>query len=495
MRLFHQIFLLISITALIAAVLMAGLSALSLSRGFDAYLDARDEQRLDEFAKEAEALIVAQRTPDVRYASALIPDRRPERPPRNDDADQGPPRPGPRGEPRLLPPSGEDKSGVGSRRLPPPGFLPRVAIYDADGKRLAGPPLKPTDVEGTLRRPLMVDNRKVGEVVLLQRGPTPDGIETEFLRDQFIGIAVLALVLIGLSGLAAFIIARRSNAVIEEFQLVARSVTSGNFSRRVAVSGKGEVRELADNINQMSERLGELQEVRQTWLAEIGHELRTPLTVLQGELEILKEGIRPLDQNAVRSLSEETDRLSFLIDDLQFLAVSDIARPTFSFAQCDLAALLESTKRRFEAQAKAAELRLEVSGPVLGETMVEWDAARIEQLLANLVSNSIAYTDAPGLARLSATRAGDSIEIVIDDSPPGVRDSDLAKLFDPLFRAEKSRDRSLGGSGLGLAVCVSIADRHNGTIRSKHSQLGGLSILVKLPMRPQDIPIDKEPNA
>lgn len=492
MRLFHQIFLLISLTALIAAVLMAGLSALSLSRGFDAYLDARDQQRLDEFVEEAEALIAARRTPDVRYASALIPDRRPERPPRNDDADQGPPPPGPRGA-RPLSPS--DRSDVGPRKLPPPGFLPRLAVYDSDGTRLAGPPSRPTDMQGTLRKPLMVDSQKVGEVVLLPRGPTPDGIETEFLRDQFIGMALLAIVLVGLSGLAAFVIARRSNAVIEEFQLVARNVASGDFSRRVTVSGKGEVRELADNINQMSETLGELQEARQTWLAEIGHELRTPLTVLQGELEILHVGIRPLDQNAIQSLSEEAGRLSFLIDDLEFLAVSDIAKPTFSFAPCDLAALLGTTQRRFAAQAEAAGLSLEVSGPEPGKAMVEWDAARIEQLLANLVSNSIAYTDAPGLVRLSTKHVGHSIQIAINDSPPGVRDSDLTKLFDPLFRAEKSRDRSLGGSGLGLAVCGAIVDNHNGTIQPGHSQLGGLSILVKLPVSRQDIAMDREPIA
>ncbi|MEP3049871.1 MAG: ATP-binding protein [Erythrobacter sp.] len=480
MRLFHRIFLLVSLTALTAALAMAGLTAFNLSRGFDAYLDDRDEQRLEEFVAEAEAMIEMSGSDDIRAASALVPEdllprprRRP--PPQDQNAqDQGSQNRGSGG--------GENQgpNRIGRPPLPPPGFLPRISLYDEAGNRIAGPPARQNGIHA-MRMPISANGKTIGEAVLLPRGPTPDGIETEFLNDQFRTLGLLALVLIALSGIAAFFLARKGGRIIDQMSHATSAIAAGDFSSRVDQRGGGEIGELAENINRMASNLATFQQARQTWLAEIGHELRTPITVLQGELEAIDAGIRPLNGDAIRSLSEETERLSLLIEDLQFLAISDLATPTYSFAPCDLAQIIEATQRRFEPRCASANLDLSFPKLTQGSAALNWDVARIEQLLANLIENAIAYTSAPGTIRVNAKAHDDHVIIAVEDTPPGVEDHELAELFDPLFRGEKSRDRASGGSGLGLAVSAAIAHHHGGTIAADHSQLGGLKIELRLP--------------
>ncbi len=474
MRLFVQIFLLVALSAMIAVTAMAGLTSLSLSRGFDAYLDDRDDQRLDEFVTEAEAMVRANPQDGIRQVIALIPDPRPNSPPRPNRAER-PPQMG------SAPTRSRPAPSYGSRPMPPPGFLPRLSLYNVGGERLVGPPLR-SEMSGAIHRPIMFQGQMVGEVVLLPRGRAPEGIETDFLRDQFIGIALLVIVIIALAAIAAFFIARRGAMVLADIENVASNVAGGDFSKRAKVNGRGEIAALGQNINRMTQTLGDLQEARRTWLAEVGHELRTPLTVLRGELEALRDGIRPLTLDAIASLDEEANRLSLLVDDLQFMALSDMTRPSFSFAPFPISELLNGAERRFSAQCKAAGHTLTIHNTAPSPTEVHWDNARMDQLLANLISNASAYTDAPGTIRVSAMLKGNEVDLTVEDSAPGVANDNLGRLFDPLFRAEKSRARNLGGSGLGLAVCSVIVEEHGGKISAEPSDLGGLKVSATIPL-------------
>ena len=98
-----------------------------------------------------------------------------------------------------------------------------------------------------------------------------------------------------------------------------------------------------------------------------------------------------------------------------------------------------------------------------------WDRQRIEQLLSNLLENSLRYTDAPGRVRLSLSRQGAAARLTLDDSAPGVPAAELPRLFDPLYRADASRSRALGGSGLGLAICRAIVSSHGGQVEAAAS--------------------------
>jgi two-component system sensor histidine kinase BaeS len=112
---------------------------------------------------------------------------------------------------------------------------------------------------------------------------------------------------------------------------------------------------------------------------------------------------------------------------------------------------------------------------------VNWDIDRIEQLLANLMENSLRYTHAPGQIRIGLQQAGDAVNVVMEDSAPGVPAAQWPQLFEPLYRGDTARARQQGGSGLGLAICEAIAHAHGGRLSASASALGGLCITVSLP--------------
>ena len=112
---------------------------------------------------------------------------------------------------------------------------------------------------------------------------------------------------------------------------------------------------------------------------------------------------------------------------------------------------------------------------------MRWDGRRVEQLLGNLLDNSLRYTDAPGRVCLTLQIDAGDVLIDLDDSAPGVPDADAARLFEPLYRADAARSRHTGGSGLGLAICHAIVQAHRGAITAAASELGGLRIRIRLP--------------
>ena len=333
-----------------------------------------------------------------------------------------------------------------------------------------------------IERQIILDGETVGTVKMIPPGPAPDGVNARFLRDQYVNAALLVAALMVFAGLSASAFARAGTRRMANLESATKEIASGNFAVRTESEGSDEIAIMGLNINQMAQSLARADQARRGWLAEIGHELRTPLTVLSGELEALKDGIRPLDQAAVSSLQEETERLGALIEDLHFMAVSDLTDAPSSFSAYDAVTLVSLVTERFKPVLAKSGLNLETDIGNETSLPVVWDGKRIDQLISNLLTNAQRYTDAPGTVRIGMTSAEGVITIIIEDSPPGVPDDALPRLFEPLFRVNEARDRASGGSGLGLAVCKAIADAHGGKITAQKSELGGLLIEVKLPL-------------
>lgn len=480
-RLFHKIFLLVSLTAIISVLAVASLMSANLDRGFSAYLEARDEEQLVRLADEAR-LSLESRGGAAALASgelsliSILPDRNMAGPPRRLSRPRQ--RAAPEGPDTNRPPRRPRRGG------PPESFEPRLLLFNAAGDQLAGPPLPPGGAnQRMLTQPLIVDETTVGSIKLLPRPPAPDAIDTQFLRQQFMGAALLTGILIALAAVAAFWLARRSSRAFTRLGAATDAIRQGDFATRVEIHGKDELAEMAGNINAMAASLAKMEAARKRWLAEIGHELRTPLAVLSGELEALRDGIRPMDQTAVSSLIEESERLNLLIGDLHFLAVSDMAEPLYTFHHADGVAIVTGVAARMREFMSKADLNLTVDAGDLRTLTVVWDSTRIEQMLANLVENSRRYTNAPGTVELKIRKRGDVAVIMIADSAPGVPPQHLANLFEPLYRIEEARDRASGGSGLGLAVCEAIVRGHGGKMTASDSTLGGLCITIELPLQ------------
>jgi two-component system, OmpR family, sensor histidine kinase BaeS len=486
LRLFHKLFLLIACTALIAALAMAIVLSLSLKRGFTDYLDARDDEQLIEFVHVTESVIAAKgsaaqlRTRSGAWAVLLDeiwrngdfpgPPRAGFAPPRR-GIDQRPPLPG-------SPPTPPDAP---RRRPPPPeNFAKRLSIVEMHGQVLWGP--TPISADKIVQHPIVVAGETLALAQLLPRGPVPRNVEARFLQRQYRDASLLTLVLLVLATVLAYYFARSGVARMLEMQRATSAIADGDLSARVQVRADDEIAAMGENINHMAVNLQKLDTSRRRWLAEISHELRTPLAVLVGELDALREHVRPLNMDALRSLSEEVQRITRIVGDLHFLALSDLSATPCEFAPCDAVALVRSSVQRVGPEFAHAGITLSLDVGELSTLAVLWDGDRIAQVLSNILSNTLRYTDAPGTAILRLCQVNQSVQLTLIDSAPSVPEADLTRIFEPLFRVETSRARILGGSGLGLAVSDSIVQAHRGSMRATASPLGGVCMQVMLPL-------------
>jgi two-component system sensor histidine kinase BaeS len=356
-------------------------------------------------------------------------------------------------------------------------------IYDAAGQQIHGPPPPPGRVaERILRQEIRVNGELFGQAALLPRGPTPAGVEQRFLQSQHRSALLLTLGLIALAGVLAAWVARQGTKRINGMARVTRSVAQGDFGARIEVAGQDELAAMGRNINAMSEDLARLDGSRRRWLAEISHELRTPLSALIGEIDALKDGVRVLDKNAMLSLAQDAQRLTRIVQDLHFLAVSDLSGASCQFGECDAVAILRSVTNRFAPSLRAAGLVLTVVCGHMQTVPVRWDSERIDQLLTILLSNSERYTDAPGKVAVRLSLRETDVCIDVDDSAPAVAPANLDQLFEPMYREDSARARVPEGSGLGLAIAKAIVKGHGGSISAAASTLGGLSVRIVLPI-------------
>jgi two-component system sensor histidine kinase BaeS len=490
LRLVHQLSLLVLVTTALAVLAMAGVVAWNLRTGFSDYLRAQDGQMLDRLMILAEQDLSQRRSRD-----GVLPERwgpvlrqwldgsleqrggQGDGPPFGDDPP--PPPPPPRFGPRHDRPPPRPPRSVGD----PTFFAPRIVLLDASGEHALAGHSEVLRLPGQ-QRALKVDGQTVLLLRLAERAGPAQGVDASFLRRQYWGLGGMALLVIALALLAARILAARWVRPLQQAQAATRRIARGELKVRIAKQGDDELGALTDDINAMAEALARLESSRRRWIAELSHELRTPLAVLRGELEALQDGIRPLGPAALASLQDEVQRLSRLTEDFHTLAISELQELPCNFTPTEVPALLAEALARIRSRALVAGLALQADWPAQ-MPMALWDGERIAQMLANLLENSLRYTDAPGLLKLSARLDGDSLEICLDDSKPGVPPEALAHLFEPLYRVDASRSRQAGGSGLGLGVAQAIARSHGGQLLAEPSGLGGLRLHVALPLQPK----------
>lgn len=490
LRLVHILSLLLLSAVLLAVLSMGAVAAWNLKNGFSDYLETRDVERLEQFATlvtemtaEAGSLAALEQRTDMHDLLRLFAQRQglvpmPGGEGNDRDADLGRVGPPPGGPP----PDGED------------GFGARVTVVAVDGQALLDRPAPPAGPSLELAFGSFIDRpiRLNGAVIALARlrpgARVPDAVETRFLRSQYLGILAVASALLLLALASAWWVARRWAQPLLAVQVATERIARGEFDVRLSGRRQGagrsdEIGDLVRNVNHMAEGLQQLEGARRRWLADISHELRTPLTVLRGEIEALVDGVRPLRPEAIVSLHEDALRLGKLVDDLHLLAMSDLRSLPCSFVDVDAVELAGQAVSRLQARAATKGLALSVEMGSLTTLHVCWDRTRIEQLLGNVLENSLRYTDSPGRIVLALNRRGNLVTFDIDDSAPGVPAADLPRLFEPLFRSDAARSRERGGSGLGLSICNAIVRSHGGRINAAPSLFGGMRLHIELPAR------------
>jgi len=371
-----------------------------------------------------------------------------------------------------LPASGE----AGGRRALPLTIDPRLLLFDGGRTLLIG---RPEMAPAAVLKPIVSGDRVVGYLGSVPRIERLQSLERVFLRRQHLAFAAVALGMV----LAAIVLAagltywltRRVRALVQTTNALIR----GDYTARVEPRGHDELAQLAGDFNALAETLAAAQTARQHWIADIAHELRTPLSILRGEIESLQDGVRPLNQDNVASLAHETARLTRLVEDLHTLSLSDLGALTYHREPVDLADVLRDavSAQRREAEARGLALTLDLEEG----TIVFADETRLAQVFANLMQNSLRYTDPAGRISVAVKRENGRAVVEWNDSAPGVAAEDLPRLTERLYRVEGSRSRDGGGSGLGLAIARAIVEGHGGTLTATASPLGGLGIRLVFP--------------
>lgn len=458
--------LVISFVAITALVLIvsAGLNRWSFEQGFRSYLAERDSELLRELAPALESHY-AENDGWQRLASEPRVWRRLIRQARS-TTDIETPSPGP-----------PDRS---RRERGREGLLLRLALLDASGKQIAG--RAPVDMSAT-RIALQVESSQVGSLLLRPIDFRRPGTEARFTGRQLTSTLLIAGLALLIASFGAYLIGRALRMRVKALTRGAQAITAGDFETRLPATSSDELGELAARFNTLAQTLQANRSARRQWVSDIAHELRTPLTILSGELQALEDGIRPLDLKAIRSLQNETQRLSLLVNDLRLLALSDEGALTYAFTPVNLNNLIEGSVSQWQDTASDANLKLTWTPlPAYEQAWMSADANRLGQLLDNLLSNSCAHTDAPGHISVALERLNDELILLIDDSVPDAPSGSHERIFERLYRPDESRARqSSDGSGLGLSICRAIVEGHHGTISASTSPLGGLRVRVTLP--------------
>jgi signal transduction histidine kinase len=270
----------------------------------------------------------------------------------------------------------------------------------------------------------------------------------------------------------------RFTAPVGDLLDAASRVAEGDFSARVAETGPQEVRALARAFNTMTSRLQASDTQRRTLLADVTHELKTPLAVLQANLEGILDGVYSADEQHLKSLLEETNILSRLVEDLRTLALSESGALHLRKEPTDLALLIHETVSAFRGQADAAGITIDVQAAEIPS--LEVDPARIRQVLTNLVVNALHFTPRFGKIRILLELVGQdekkACRITVADTGPGIPAEDLPHVFDRFY---KSRDS--GGMGLGLSIAKTLVELHGGTIEAASEVGQGTTVRFHIP--------------
>ncbi|HEY6103511.1 MAG TPA: ATP-binding protein [bacterium] len=288
-------------------------------------------------------------------------------------------------------------------------------------------------------------------------------------------VAWAVIVAMGISTVVGLLLARSIAGPVQEMQRVAGSLARGRLSERVPLRTQDELGDLARALNSMAGELERLDASRRAFVADASHELRTPVANLVVAVEALKATVgkdASITQAVVQDLEREAHRLRELVERLLDLSQAESGQLAVSLEPVAVGPLAERAVLPFRAQATAAGVEIEVVIPPR-LPMVEVDAIRAEQVLANLLGNAVKFTPPGGRVVVEAAERGAQVVIEVSDTGPGVPEEERANIFDRFYKVDKARPAGRGGAGLGLAIAKRLVDAQGGSIEVRNREGGG----------------------
>lgn len=248
---------------------------------------------------------------------------------------------------------------------------------------------------------------------------------------------------------------------LNELTQASEKIAEGQLEQKVEVNSQDEIGELAQSFNTMSTKLKQSEDLRRQMTADIAHELRTPMSVIQGDLEAVIDGVYPANQETFQSLLDESHRLSRLIDDLRELSLLEAGELHLERKNTDIKTLVQQLVHAYQIKAESNGITLQFNNTDVVSD-VEADADRIAQVLRNLIGNAIRYTPSGGTVVIDLHRDNGELTCSVTDTGPGMSEEEASRVFERFWRADQSRTRHSGGSGLGLSISKRLVEAHGG---------------------------------
>ncbi len=302
--------------------------------------------------------------------------------------------------------------------------------------------------------------------------------DMEFLSiiNKFMGIT--SVISIGSIILISILISKVLSNSMEKVSKMAKVIEKGKYKSNLDYkSNIKEVDDLILAINSLSVKLNDEEILRKRLTTDIAHELRTPLTSIQGHLDTLIDGVWEPTSERLISIREEVSRLGDLVGELRKLSKFDIEKNILNKIEVNLKELIQNIIYNYESKALEKQITIESN---LKDIFINVDKNQFSQVLINILSNAIKYTNIGGKVELSMYEDIDNVNISIKDTGCGIPKEDIKNIFERFYRVDRSRNKKTGGIGVGLTIAQSIINAHNGEIIVKSELNKGTEFIIKL---------------
>ena len=343
----------------------------------------------------------------------------------------------------------------------------------------------PTTGERTL--PLVAASRlpsndpvRVGQITV-RFGPGGLGALARTALAARLRARILAAVIAALIALAVSVIAARLIIVPIEAMVTAMRVrAAGDRDYRISrVRGPGVLRELLESFNQAMDAFDAMDRTQRNLVADVAHEVRTPMAILQAETEALADGVSEPTPEHLASISAEVVRLAHMVDGLQRLAAAESAEIELKRHRCDLAAITADVAGRLDDAFASADVTLIMN---LEPVVALCDRDRMQQVVANLLTNALKFSRAGGRVTVQTGRDGDHQAIVrVTDTGVGIPADELPHVTERFFRGRRTAG-TVGGSGIGMAIVAELVRAHQGRLTISSEEGRGTQVTFMLPL-------------
>ena len=299
--------------------------------------------------------------------------------------------------------------------------------------------------------------------ILAEPRPTVSLQETLAVFGSALAPPLIQAAIVGIV-FAVILAALISRTIAKPLQRVARAATDvarGEYSVHVPVSGPPELRSLAESFNRMTAEVLAANNAQRDFLGNVSHDLKTPLTSIQGYSQAIIDGATKDPQEAAQIIYEEAGRLNRMVIELTDLVRFEAGRLSIKSGAIDMAQLTDAVVQSLQVVAENQGIELESSTKHVPRIIGDGD--RLAQVLMNLISNSLKFTEAGGMVRVVTETYGAGVIVEIHDTGIGIPSDELPRIFERFYQVDKARGPRRG-TGLGLAIAQEIIEAHGGKI-------------------------------